>query len=73
MARQKQTRKRKQKAFGRLPVSNLAGNASDFINKELPRFRVRIEAARKALHTGGFCAKECDCANAFVPLKSGGE
>lgn len=47
MARQKRTRGRTTKQFGKLPYSELAGNAQAFVNDVGPRFQERVLQLRR--------------------------
>ena len=47
--RQKRTRKRRERRFGRLPVSCLAKNEAQFVTHDSPAFAARIAAKRSEL------------------------
>ncbi len=47
MARQKRTKKRTTKKFGKLPYSELAGTAQSFINEIGPRMVARVLERRR--------------------------
>lgn len=57
--RQKKTRGRKHKTFGRLPISVIAGTSDAWVREGAERFRALIAKKRR---------ERVLCENAFVPI-----